>query len=204
MNDRTVIDLLRHGEPAGGRRYRGQVDDPLSEQGWREMWHAVSAEQPWQVIISSPLRRCSEFARQLSNKLTLPLYLDERLKEVGFGTWEGKTASQIRQEDAAILSRFYHDPVNNRPDGAEPLTTFNQRIAQALEEATAAHRGKHVLIIAHAGVIRGLITQTLRAPSDSMYRLSITTASLSRIQIDNERPPTVLFVGRRRLSSIPE
>ena len=203
MSDRTIIDLLRHGEPAGGRRYRGQVDDPLSEQGWREMWHAVSAERPWQVIISSPLRRCSEFARQLSDKLTLPLTLDERLKEVGFGTWEGKTASQIRQEDASILSRFYHDPVTNRPDGAEPLTSFNQRIAQALDETIAAHRGKHILIIAHAGVIRGLITQTLRAPSDSMYRLSITTASLSRIQIDNERPPTVLFVGRSRLS-IPE
>jgi len=200
MDDLTVIDLLRHGEPAGGRRYRGQIDDPLSEQGWREMWHAVSAETPWQVVISSPLRRCSEFARQLSDRLSLPLHLDERLKEVGFGTWEGKTASQIRQEDTAILSRFYHDPVANRPDGAEPLSTFNQRIAQALDEAISNYRGKHLLIIAHAGVIRGLITQTLHAPADSMYRLSITTASLSRIQVENERPPTVLFVGRSRLS----
>lgn len=201
MDDRTIIDLLRHGEPAGGRRYRGQIDDPLSEQGWRDMWHAVSAETPWQVIISSPLRRCSEFARQLSDKLSLPLYLDERLREVGFGDWEGKTASQIRQTDATILSRFYHDPVTNRPTGAESLASFNQRIAQAFEQAIASYRGKHILMIAHAGVIRGLITQTLHAPSDSMYRLSITTASLSRIQIDNERPPTVLFVGRSRLSS---
>lgn len=200
MNEKTVIDLLRHGEPAGGRRYRGQIDDPLSELGWREMWHAVSADTPWQVIISSPLRRCSEFARQLSEKLTLPLFLDERLKEVGFGAWEGLTARELKKNDETILSRFYHDPVNNRPAGAEPLELFNQRISQAIEEAIAAHYGKHILIIAHAGVIRGIITQTLRAPSDSMYRLSISTASLSRIQIDNERPPTVIFLGRSRLS----
>ena len=61
----TTIDLLRHGEPIGGRRYRGHIDDPLSEYGWSEMWHAVSGETPWQQIITSPLRRCREFAEAL-------------------------------------------------------------------------------------------------------------------------------------------
>ena len=37
MSD-TVIDLIRHGEPVGGRRYRGHIDDPLSERGWQQMW----------------------------------------------------------------------------------------------------------------------------------------------------------------------
>lgn len=202
MNEKTVIDLLRHGEPVGGRRYRGQMDDPLSDQGWREMWHAVSADTPWQVIISSPLRRCSDFARQLSTKLSLPLFVDERLKEVGFGVWEGLTGSKLKERDETILSRFYHDPVKNRPDGAEALEPFNQRISQALEQTIEQHRGKHILVIAHAGVIRGLLTQTLHAPPICMYRLSITTASFSRIQIDNERPPTVMFIGRKRLSEL--
>jgi len=34
MHTTTTIDLLRHGEPVGGKRYRGQIDDPLSEKGW--------------------------------------------------------------------------------------------------------------------------------------------------------------------------
>ncbi|MHB1590203.1 MAG: histidine phosphatase family protein [Sulfuricella sp.] len=37
----TTIDLIRHGEPVGGRRYRGRTDDPLSEKGWNQMWTAV-------------------------------------------------------------------------------------------------------------------------------------------------------------------
>ena len=37
----TTIDLIRHGEPVGGRKYRGQTDDPLSEKGWEQMWKAV-------------------------------------------------------------------------------------------------------------------------------------------------------------------
>jgi alpha-ribazole phosphatase len=196
----TAIDLLRHGEPLGGRRYRGQIDDPLSEQGWREMWQAVSGAMPWQTIISSPLRRCSEFARLLSEQQSLPLIVDDRLREVGFGSWEGFTRQQLRARDETILSRFYHDPLNCRPEGAEDLVSFTQRVSEAYQQAIDSCAGQHLLIIAHAGVIRSLLTQTLSAPLSHMYRLSIPTASLSRIEIGQERPPTVVFMGRRSLS----
>jgi alpha-ribazole phosphatase/probable phosphoglycerate mutase len=199
LSSKTIIDLLRHGEPVGGRRYRGQIDDPLSQRGWQEMWHAVSADTPWQAIISSPLSRCREFAEQLSNKLSLPLTVDERLKEVKFGDWEGKTGEMLRQQDDNVLKRFYHDPVNNRPAGSEPLESFNQRVDQALEAVIKVHSGRHILIITHAGVIRSVLTLAMGAPLSSMYRLSIATASLSRVRIDEQRPPTVLFVGRNRL-----
>ncbi len=199
MSDKTIIDLLRHGEPVGGRRYRGQLDDPLSQRGWREMWYAASADTPWHTIISSPLSRCHEFARQLSEKLSLPLTIDERLKEVGFGVWEGQSGQILRQQDDSILKRFYHDPINNRPAGAEPLDSFSSRVDEALQEAIQLHKGRHILIVTHAGVIRSALTSALGAPLTSMYRLSIATASLSRLQIDEQRPPTVVFMGRTRL-----
>ena len=37
----TTIDLLRHGEPVGGRMLRGATDHPLSETGWQQMTDAV-------------------------------------------------------------------------------------------------------------------------------------------------------------------
>ncbi len=37
MNDFTIVDLLRHGEPDGGQKFRGAVDDPLSPRGWEQM-----------------------------------------------------------------------------------------------------------------------------------------------------------------------
>jgi alpha-ribazole phosphatase/probable phosphoglycerate mutase len=199
MSEITTIDLMRHGEPVGGRRYRGQIDDPLSERGWREMRQAVSQQSPWQAIISSPLKRCSEFALELSSRLKIGLSYDERLKEVGFGSWEGLSGDQLRARDSTVLSRFYHDPLTNRPLGAEPLDSFNHRVNQAFADAATGHRGKHILLVTHAGVIRSILTQVLKAPSTSLYRLSIATASLSRIQIDNERPPTIFFVSKTSL-----
>ena len=44
MATETIIDLLRHGEPLGGSRYRGnRIDDPLTEKGWRQMWRGIGS-----------------------------------------------------------------------------------------------------------------------------------------------------------------
>ena len=102
----TTLDLMRHGEPVGGRRYRGQIDDPLSEKGWAQMRAAVGELAPWDRIVSSPLLRCRAFAEALASAHGLPLTLDERLKEVGFGAWEGKTAAEIEEDAPGTLARF--------------------------------------------------------------------------------------------------
>ena len=62
MSEFTVVDLLRHGEPDGGQKFRGSVDDPLNVRGWEQMRTAVGNYREWEVIISSPLIRCAAFA----------------------------------------------------------------------------------------------------------------------------------------------
>jgi alpha-ribazole phosphatase len=196
MSKTTTIDLMRHGEPVGGRRYRGQIDDPLSDKGWAQMRRTIAGHSPWKTIISSPLRRCSEFARELSEQLEIALEFDTRLKEVGFGTWEGLTGEQVQELDDQALQKFYSDPITHRPAGAEPLDAFSERVNQAYLDIVHRHAGQHILILTHAGVIRSILQETLLAPLASMYRISINTASLTRIQISSERPPTVQFVGK--------
>ncbi|MCG7939284.1 MAG: histidine phosphatase family protein [Candidatus Thiodiazotropha lotti] len=200
MSETTTIDLLRHGEPVGGRRYRGQIDDPLSDTGWQEMRDAVSGQGPWQTIISSPLIRCAAFAAELSDQMDITLSYDDRLKEVGFGHWEGFSGDQLRAQDPHQMKRFYHDPIGHRPQNAEPLESFSQRVVQAYNQAVRENSGQHILLITHAGVIRSILANLLDAPLGSMYRFSIGTASLSRIKIGTERPPTIMFIGKQSLS----
>jgi len=192
--------MIRHGEPVGGRRYRGQLDDPLSKKGWRQMWSAVANPPPWVHIISSPLARCREFAFSLGEKLAIPVTQDARLREVGFGAWEGKTATELKQQDPEIITRFYDDPVNNRPQGAEPLSAFSRRVSSAFVDALSAYTGKHILIVAHAGVMRAVIVHVLNAPSGAMYRIAVANASLIRVMADGERPPSLVFRQLNRIN----
>ena len=128
------IDLLRHGEPLGGRKYRGQIDDPLTDKGWAEMRAAVEGRDDWDAIMYSPLCRCADFATELSTSLSIPKMADDRLKEIGFGVWEGLTSDEICMENIDALRHFYQDPVNNQPEGAERLRAFYLRVGAAWEE----------------------------------------------------------------------
>jgi alpha-ribazole phosphatase/probable phosphoglycerate mutase len=186
VTETTTIDMIRHGEPVGGKRYRGQIDDPLSEKGWQQMRSAVAGKNPWDAIISSPLSRCAEFARELSDNLSLPVTLDDRFKEIGFGDWEGKTKAEIQQDDPDIVHRFWVNPVANRPNNAEKLIDFNTRIVAAFNDAVQSHRGKHVLIVGHAGIMRMTLCHVLRMPIDAMFRIDVPNAGITRIKIDHQ------------------
>lgn len=180
----TLIDMLRHGEPVGGRRYRGQIDDPLSEKGWRQMRAATAGERSWTAIVSSPLARCRAFAEELAGETGLPLHFDERLKEVGFGQWEGKTAEELRAADPDAVFNFKRDPVAFRPPGAEALGDFYGRVAAAYEDILGRYAGGHVLVVCHAGVMRMAICRTLGMPASHGYRLQIGSAGVARFRIE--------------------
>lgn len=184
----TTIDLLRHGEPVGGRKYRGQTDDPLSEKGWAQMRAAIGDQRPWQHILSSPLSRCRAFAEELAHRHGLPLTVDARLMEVGFGEWEGQTPDALRERDPGILARFRRDPVRERPAGAEPLEAFLARVTAAWEDMLANHAGRHLLVVCHAGVIRMALVHALGIPLERAYRIDVPCAGLTRITVEGTGP----------------
>jgi len=191
----TVLDLMRHGEPVGGRKYRGQIDDPLSEKGWAQMQAAVGDAAPWTRIVSSPLLRCRAFAETLAARHGLPLALDDRLKEVGFGVWEGKTTTEIEQDAPGTLARFKADPVHARPAGAEPLADFQARVAAGLDAIVAQQRDQHVLVVGHAGVLRMALAWALHIPLQHAYRIEVASASLTRLRFSNGRASLIFHGG---------
>ncbi len=155
MNTKTVIDLLRHGEPEGGRMYRGGgTDHALSEAGWEQM-HAsiekriVKGEADWQAIISSPMLRCKEFSGHLAEEQNIPINIVENLREAGYGSWEGRTPANIKEQSEDEYWEFFADPVNNRPADAEPLEFFTPRINEVFGEVLTQYQGQHVLLVSH-------------------------------------------------------
>jgi alpha-ribazole phosphatase/probable phosphoglycerate mutase len=192
---RTTVDLIRHGEPVGGRKYRGQIDDPLSEKGWAQMRKAVGDACPWECVVSSTLSRCAAFAQELSQRHALPLSFDARFMEIGFGAWEGRTADELQREHPEAFARFFDDPIAHRPAGAEALAEFRDRVIGAWDDVIARHLGKHVLLVGHAGVIRMVMRHVLDMPLDRMFRIQVGNASITRICIDAQGAPRLVFHG---------
>lgn len=195
----TTLDFLRHGEPVGGKRYRGQIDDPLSDKGWAQMRAATAGNRPWQGLVSSPLTRCRAFADALGQDMALPVTVVPGFAEVGFGVWEGRSASEINAADADTVFDFKRDPLGRRPEGAEALADFHARVVTAYEATLAAHAGRHVLVVAHAGVMRMVASHVLGLDPARSYRLNVGSAALMRVRVEQrgaKRLDTLMWLGR--------
>lgn len=196
MSDQLLIDLIRHGEPRGGSRYRGHgINDPLSDLGWQQMRHAAGSVNIWDHIITSPLTRCRAFAHWLSAEHEIPVSVDFDLKEIGFGEWEGKTRAEVMADCLDDYNAFYADPPNARPQGAESLEAFQTRVSNAMQGILAHYQQGHVLLVVHAGVIRAIIGWVFNTPLDRLYQLDIPYAGVSRLRMD-ERGVHLVFHNR--------
>lgn len=154
---------------------------------------AVGEHCPWDLVYTSPLRRCRDFAEALGARHGVAVVADPRLQEQGFGAWEGCSPEELRARDPEQLQRFYADPVANPPPGAEDLAAFRRRIGECWREILARDSGKHVLIICHAGTIRAVVSEVLEIPLHAMFRVAVGNAARVRISAGSERPPAVNF-----------
>lgn len=178
-----IIDLLRHGEPEGGEMYRGTRDDPLSAKGWLQMRAAVASSESWDRVVTSPLRRCAEFAAEIAQERGIPIDSEEGFREVCFGDWEGRRPEEISASQPTALIDFWRNPVQCAPQGAESFTAFVQRIGAAWDELVVTTPSDNLLLVCHGGVIRAVLTHIMQSPVENMFRLHVPYAGRTQIKV---------------------
>lgn len=182
---RSRIDLLRHGACEGGEIFRGSTDVALSEEGWAQMSGKVATvdDARWDRIISSPLQRCARFAESLAGEKGVPLAIEDALREIHFGDWEGLPHSEAQQRDPEVWRRFWESPDEASPPNGENMADFSQRVCRALDKIAERHAGESILLVVHGAVIRVMICHWLGMPMGAMTRLSVPYAGFSRFHV---------------------
>jgi len=151
----TTLLLVRHGETDWNRdhRWQGHSDTPLNESGRRQALELAATLDPPDRIYTSDLSRAVETAAILAARLGSPVVLDQRLRERGFGAWEGLTTPEIEERFAADLARWRAGEGAGAAD-AEAFAAFAERVGSFLDDVLASEAGKEVLVVAHGGTIR--------------------------------------------------
>jgi alpha-ribazole phosphatase len=180
------IDLMRHGEPVGGKRFRGTTDDPLSDSGWQQMRTALGSDNHWDIVVSSPLRRCAEFASEVADKYSIDKKIFSGLAEMEFGEWEGMTPAEVEQAYPHALEQFYHDPFTFTAPGGESMQRFHERVSQTWKTVLTDYLGQNVLLIAHGGVNRVILQQILDFPPQNIFRIQMDFAAIVSIIVTDD------------------
>jgi broad specificity phosphatase PhoE len=152
----TTLLLVRHGETDWNRdsRWQGGSDTRLNDLG-REQARTLAEQLDGNidVVYSSDLARARETAEIVAAKLGLVVRLDPRLRERGFGSWEGLTTTEI-EERFADSHRRWLTGEGAGADDAEAFEDFSARVNDFLADVLRLHPDEEVLVISHGGSIR--------------------------------------------------
>ena len=105
------------------------------------------------AVFSSDLARARQTAEIVAEKLGLEVRVDPRLRERGFGSWEGLTTTEI-EERFADSHRRWRAGEGAGADDAETFEDFSARVNDFLADVLRLHQGEEVLVISHGGSIR--------------------------------------------------
>jgi broad specificity phosphatase PhoE len=169
---RTTIILARHGrtEWHHGNRYTGSTDLPIDEVGVQQAQQLKdwALGQAPDALWASPMLRARQTITPTAEALGLTPTLDARLREVDFGSAEGKMLSEL---PPAVAKAFQLDPVQDHFPGGEDPVEAADRVYDVFQEIAQRHGGQKVLVVAHNTLIRLLVCRALGLRLNDYRRL---------------------------------
>ncbi len=190
-----MIWLARHGETTWNvaGRYQGRLESTLTPLGERQAaaLAALFAERSErgepvpERVVSSPLLRCTATAQPSAERLGLRVETDERLIEIGHGTWEGRYRDEIARDDAALYRLWREEPHRVAFDGGETLADVLAR--WRVFAGDLARDQRHTLVTTHDAVIRCALVDLLGRPLADFWNVPVENGAFAFIASDGQR-----------------
>jgi probable phosphoglycerate mutase len=175
-----TIYYIRHGETSWNAegRLQGAQDVPLNDLGRKQAARAGQIladrfvrdgrDKSMPAFVSSPLGRARSTMELVRGELKLPptdYGLDDRLREIAYGEWEGSTLAEMQAADPEFFAKRQAEKWTMSPPGGESYVEVQARVQSwygSLREATVA--------VAHGGTARALMValgiETPRSAAD--------------------------------------
>ena len=175
-----TIYYIRHGQTewnAAGR-FQGSQDIPLNDIGREQAAHAGGILKDLLArrargtdglgFVSSPLGRARstmEFVRTQLGLLPETYLLDDRLREIGYGHWEGSTLAEQEASHPELFAARQTDKWGMPPPNGESYASVQLRMRDWYEGLTS-----DTVAVAHGGTARALMValdvQTIAAAAE--------------------------------------
>ncbi|MFZ4718576.1 MAG: histidine phosphatase family protein [Ilumatobacteraceae bacterium] len=177
-----VLSIVRHArtEANAGGRLQGTLDLPLDEVGLQQAAKLPVIVRDIDRVVCSPLAR----ARQTASVFGLEPTVDERLREVDYGPFEGHRIADLPQE----MWRRWVTELDYAPEGGESLQAMSARVIAALEDLAAEAEERHIVVVTHATPVKAAMAWALGVDVGIASRSWVDQASVTRILVRSGRP----------------
>ena len=173
-----TIYYIRHGETSWNAegRLQGAQDTSLNELGRQQAAHAggilagLFAQEVRNAsslaFVASPLGRARSTMELVRGALKLPPHdytIDDRLREIGYGEWEGSTLAQMQARNPKVFARRQVEKWTVAPPGGETYAAVQIRMRDWYDQLVV-----DTVAVAHGGTARALmVTLGIETPASA-------------------------------------
>ncbi len=183
-----TIHLARHGETqqASQGYFAGDIDPPLTEEGVlqaRALGRAA-ARLGLSALYESPKLRARMTSEPAAHACKLEPIVDAGLREIAYGSWEGRQETEVEATEPEAFSAWSQDPALHSPPGGENAFAVAARALPVLLRVRREHADGHVLVVSHKATIRIVVCALLDVPLGRFRdRFACPPASLTTLEL---------------------
>lgn len=194
-----TLYLVRHGQTSQSSEgvFCGDLDPPLTEQGQREAERVAGAMKSLGLgaIYCSHKLRARMTAEPIAGATGLTPTVDEGLREIAYGSWEGRREKEIARTETEAYDAWKADPALVSPPGGESAFAIAARSLPVVLRARHEHATGRVLLVSHKATIRVIVCALLGMPLGRFRsHVGCPTASITAFEF-GDRGPMLVRIG---------
>ena len=187
----TRITIVRHGETEMNvaMQLQGHLDSPLTKKGLQQakLLSEAIKNKKFDVFYSSDLGRAIYTANTINKYLKFNIIESENHRERAFGVMEGLYLNEAKKKYPEVHEAYItRHPTFQIPNG-ESLTEFSVRIITEFNKLAKTNSGKHILLVAHGGVLDCVIRKIFNLKPEETRSFTILNTSVNTITINDDK-----------------
>jgi probable phosphoglycerate mutase len=188
-----TLHLVRHGDTpqAAEGIFCGDLDPALTARGVEQASQLAPALMALglNALYCSPKLRARMTAEPIIRACSLTPVYEDGLREISYGTWEGRHESDVRRDEPEAFAAWQGDPALATPPGGESAFAIAARALPVVLKAKREHPKGHVLLVSHKATVRVITCALLGMPLGRFRsHLACPTASITSFEFGDRGP----------------
>jgi broad specificity phosphatase PhoE len=194
-----TLHMVRHGDTtqAADGIFCGDLDPALTVTGLAqaERVGVLARSLGLTALYCSPKQRARMTAAAVARSCGLQPVIDDGLREIAYGAWEGRTEAEVKHDDPDAYEAWRTDPSLVSPPGGESAFAIAARALPVVLRARRENPQGRVMLVSHKATVRVIVAALLGMPLGRFRsHVACPTASITSFEF-GERGPMLVRVG---------
>lgn len=201
----TKVILVRHARTTYNEqgRYQGSSDESVLTAKGHQDAYATGLnlkEYNFDAIYTSPLKRVRQTTQEILTALqdknnVPPVYSDRLLTEICMSHWQGLYYQEVKEKFAEAYNCWQNTPHLFSINNIYPVLELFEKARLFWQKILSKHQGQTILIVAHGGTNRALISTAVGLQPEKYHSLQQSNCGISCLEFSSRNNAEIKYLN---------